>query len=173
MFESSKLCSKINKLCSKIAMANPINIGKLHSDKNTVSDNCPQTRETVTPRLLPQDSIAVQPIEIKSELVASDDDEGGSASASYVCVLCSVPPFGSVGEYDRHFQGSVLQNSISAEKVFGQFFILLLWYSHSPTYVLVRCRMARHIKIGSILLLWYNKFIPYGTNSLICVGLCK
>jgi hypothetical protein len=33
--------------------------------------------------------------------------------------------------------------------------------------------MAQHTKIGSILFLLYNKFMPYITNSITCVGLNK
>jgi hypothetical protein len=39
--------------------------------------------------------------------------------------------------------------------------------------IIARCHMARHTKIGSILFLSHDKFILYGTNSLMCVVLCK
>jgi hypothetical protein len=38
---------------------------------------------------------------------------------------------------------------------------------------LARCRTAQHTKMGSILILSRNKFMPHFTNSLIRVGLCK
>jgi hypothetical protein len=42
----------------------------------------------------------------------------------------------------------------------------------TQSYILPRCGTARHTKIRFILLLSYDKFMPYGTNSLICIRPC-
>jgi hypothetical protein len=43
----------------------------------------------------------------------------------------------------------------------------LMEYLHTLSDILARCRSARHTKIGSVLFLSYDKFMPYGTKSLI------